>query len=61
MANKRHKYRLAMLDDITLREVFHIRVSWLGAVSVITIAILALIVLLSVLIVYTPIRNILPG
>ena len=50
-----------MLDDITLREVFHIRVSWLGAVSVITITLLALIVLLSVLIVYTPIRNILPG
>lgn len=61
MANKRHKYRLAMLDDVTLREVFHIRVSWLGAVSVITITILALIVLLSVLIVYTPLRNILPG
>lgn len=61
MANKRHKYRLAMLDDITLREVFHIRVSWLGAVSVITLSLLALIVLLSVLIVYTPIRNILPG
>ena len=50
-----------MLDDVTLREVFHIRVSWLGAVSVITITILALIVLLSVLIVYTPLRNILPG
>lgn len=61
MANKRHKYRLAMLDDITLREVFHVRVSWLGAVSVITLTLLALIVLLSVLIVYTPLRNILPG
>ena len=61
MANKRHKYRLAMLDDLTLREVFHFRVSLLGAISVITISIVALIVLLSVLIVYTPIRNILPG
>lgn len=50
-----------MLDDVTLREVFHIRVSWLGAVSVITLTILALIILLSVLIVYTPLRNILPG
>lgn len=50
-----------MLDDITLREVFHIRVSWLGAVSVITVSLLVLIVLLSALIVYTPIRNILPG
>lgn len=50
-----------MLDDLTLREVFHIRMSWLGAVSVITLSLIALIVLLSVLIVYTPIRNILPG
>jgi len=50
-----------MLDDITLREVFHFRVSTLGAISVITITLLALIVLLSVLIVYTPLRNILPG
>lgn len=50
-----------MLDYLTLREVFHFRVSLLGAVSVITISIIALIVLLSVLIVYTPIRNILPG
>jgi septal ring factor EnvC (AmiA/AmiB activator) len=61
MANKRRKYRLAMLDDLTLREVFHIRVSLLGAISFITISIVALIVLLSVLIVYTPLRNILPG
>ena len=50
-----------MLDDLTLREVFHFRVSLLGAVSVITLSILALIVLLSVLIIYTPIRNVLPG
>ena len=50
-----------MLDDITLREVFHIRVSLLGAISFITITLISLIVLLSVLIVYTPLRNILPG
>ena len=61
MAEKRRKYRLAMLDDLTLREVFHVRVSLLGAISVITITIIALIVLLSVLVVYTPLRNILPG
>ncbi|MBQ4395822.1 MAG: hypothetical protein II825_11085 [Paludibacteraceae bacterium] len=61
MAEKRRKYRLAMLDDLTLREVFHFRVSLLGAISIITISIISLIVLLSVLIVYTPLRNILPG
>ena len=61
MANKRQKYRLALLEDRTLREVFHFRVSTLGAISVLTLTLVALIVLLSVLIVYTPIRNVLPG
>lgn len=50
-----------MLDDTTLREVFHFRVSTLGAISVLTLAFVLIIVLLSLLIVYTPIRNILPG
>lgn len=50
-----------MLDDSSLREVFHFRVSLLGAISMITLTLLSLIVLLSVLIVYTPLRNILPG
>ena len=61
MSEKRRKYRLAMLDDLTLREVFHFRVTMLGAISIITLTIIALIVLLSVLVVYTPLRNILPG
>ena len=60
MADKR-KYRLALLEDRTLREVFHIRMSALGAFSFLTFVFVALIVLLSVLIVYTPVRNILPG
>lgn len=50
-----------MLDDLTLREVFHFRVSLLGAISFITVSIVALILLLSALIVYTPLRNVLPG
>lgn len=50
-----------MLEDRTLREIFHFRVSLLGAVSTITIAIIALILLLSALIIYTPLRNVLPG
>lgn len=61
MAEKGRKYRLAMLDDLTLREVFHFRVSLLGAVTVITLSIISLIILLSVLIIYTPLRNVLPG
>ena len=50
-----------MLDDTTLREVFHIRVSMLGVVSVFTLAFVLIIALLSVLIIFTPIRNVLPG
>ena len=50
-----------MLDDRTLREVFHFRVSLLGAVSMITLSVIALVLVLSLLIIYTPIRNILPG
>lgn len=50
-----------MLEDSTLREVFHIRVSGWGALSVIFLAFILLMVVLSLLIVYTPIRNVLPG
>jgi len=50
-----------MLDDTTLREVFHFRVSLVGAIGVITVGLIAFILLLSALIIYTPIRNILPG
>jgi len=57
----RRKYRLAVLDDITLREVFHWRLSGLSAITIVTLLWLALVVILSILIIYTPIRNILPG
>ena len=57
----RRKYRLAVLDDITLREVFHWRLSGLSAISLVTLLFVLLVAILSVLIIYTPIRNILPG
>jgi len=50
-----------MLEDTTLREVFHLRVSLMGAIGVIALSFVLLIVLLSLLIMYTPVRNILPG
>lgn len=61
MAKKQRKYRLAMLDDTTLREVFHFRVSAMSAITMLTVVFIILIVALSLLIVYTPIRNVLPG
>lgn len=57
----KRKYRLAVLDDITLREVFHWRLSGLSAISLVTLLFVLLIAVLTVLIIYTPIRNILPG
>ena len=57
----RRQYRLAILDDRTLREIFHMRLSGLGTFSILMVMFLLLIVLLSALIVFTPIRNILPG
>ncbi len=61
MAKQQRKYRLAMLEDTTLREVFHIRVSAMSAISMLAVTFIVLLVLLSLLIVYTPVRNILPG
>ena len=57
----RRHYRLAILDDRTLREIFHMRLSGLGTFSTLMVLFLLLIILLSALIVLTPIRNILPG
>ena len=61
MEDKSKKYRLAMLEDRTLREVFHIRMSGLGMFTFLTVVFILLLGLMSVLIVYTPIRNVLPG
>ena len=61
MSDKRSKYHFALIEERTLREVFHFRVSLLGAITTITLSIIGLIILLSVLIVYTPLRNIMPG
>ncbi|MCR5049503.1 MAG: M23 family metallopeptidase [Paludibacteraceae bacterium] len=58
---KRKKYRLALLEDRTLREVFHLHLNALGAFSVLTVSFFVLIALLSVLVIFTPMRNILPG
>lgn len=55
------KYRLSVLHEDTLAESWHIRLSLLGSVTILTLMFLLTVGLLSVLIIYTPIRNILPG
>jgi len=61
MRKKQRKYRLAILEDTTLREVFHIRVSAMSAITMLAVVFILILVTLSLLIVYTPVRNILPG
>jgi murein DD-endopeptidase MepM/ murein hydrolase activator NlpD len=57
----RQKRRLTLIDDDTLREFWHIHVSGLGVFTVLFLMFLLTIGILSLLIVYTPFRNILPG
>ena len=57
----RRKRRLTLIDDDTLREFWHIHVSGLGVFTVLFLMFLLTIGILSLLIVYTPFRNILPG
>lgn len=57
----RRQYRLAVLDDRTLREVFHMKLSGLGTFTTLMVTFILLLAVLSALIVLTPIRNILPG
>ena len=57
----RRKRRLTLIDDNTLREFWHIHVSGLGVFTLAFFMFLLTIGILSLLIVYTPFRNILPG
>lgn len=57
----RRKRRLTLIDDDTLREFWHIHVSGLGVFTVLFFMFLLTIGVLSLLIIYTPFRNILPG
>ena len=57
----RQKRRLTLIDDDTLREFWHIHVSGLGVFTALFFMFLLTIGVLSLLIVYTPFRNILPG
>ncbi|MDR1121284.1 MAG: M23 family metallopeptidase [Dysgonamonadaceae bacterium] len=57
----RFKYKLSILNENTLGEIFSLRVSKLSASLIIFIFSLLLIVLTSVIIISTPVRNYLPG
>lgn len=57
----RYKYRLTLVDESNLNEKWHIRLNSKGAFSVLFLLFMLVLVVFSLLIIYTPIRNILPG
>lgn len=57
----RYKYLLSVVNEDTLTERWHVRISWLGVVVTAISLFLLTLALLSLLIVFTPIRTILPG
>ena len=55
------RYRLSVMNEKTWEEAFHFRLSLVNVITLLTVLFILAIGLLSVLIVYTPIRNVLPG
>lgn len=56
-----YKYRLSVMNEDTLTEAWHIRLSRLGFVMLMTLMFFLTLGIFAVLIIYTPIRNVLPG
>ena len=56
-----YKFRLCLMNEDTLIEKWHIRVSRLGMVVGLTLCFFITLGILAVLIIFTPIRHILPG
>lgn len=57
----RRPYLLRLMDESTWKSVLDFHLTWLGAITLATLMFLLTVALLSLLIVYTPIRTILPG
>lgn len=56
-----YKYRLSVMNEDTLMESWHIRLSKLGVFTILSLMFFLTLGLFAALIVYTPIRNVLPG
>jgi murein DD-endopeptidase MepM/ murein hydrolase activator NlpD len=57
----RHKYRLIMYNDLTFEEVWHFRLSRLNVLSLLGTFVIAMVIIVSLLIMYTPVRELIPG
>ncbi len=56
-----YKYRLSLMNEDTLVEAWHIKASRLGAFVIFTLSFFLILGIVGVLIIYTPLRNVLPG
>ena len=54
----RYKYRLTVMDESSLNEKWHIRLSGLGVFSMLFLLFVVVVCVFSLLIIYTPIRNV---
>ncbi len=57
----RFKFRVTVLNETTLDEVFHIRLSWIRILLLLFLTFIIAIGIISILIIYTPVRKVLPG
>jgi uncharacterized protein YuzE len=55
------KYRISVLDEATLNERLHIRLNGWGAIVVVALTFLLTMGIFSLVILYTPVKNYLPG
>lgn len=56
-----YKYRLSVMNEDTLTESWHVRLSRLGVFTMLSVMFFLTLSIFAVLIVFTPIRNVLPG
>jgi murein DD-endopeptidase MepM/ murein hydrolase activator NlpD len=61
MNKLKHKYRLVFFNDNTFEEVWHLRLSLLNVLSVVGTISFLLVVLVIVLMAFTPLRELIPG
>ena len=59
--NVKFKYKLAIINENTLEEVFGLHVSKLNGLSVLMSACVVIFLIAAVIIIFTPLRNYLPG
>lgn len=55
------KYKISILNEKKLEEIFFIRISWLSGTLILVTFVVTIIALVSTLIISTPIKNVLPG